>query len=147
MEAHQPNSGRYVRQGLGQRVAAAELDSPTISSACIVAEGATSPSNLRNSKSTRIRAPRGRSCLMVVSVGLKCAARAMSSKPTTATSFGTPVVLFQTVGSARAPQQHQLFGVFDYAGRTWTIEAGVGIGLTEATDHVVLKLLLSRDLN
>jgi hypothetical protein len=44
-------------------------------------------------------------------------------------------------------QQHQLFGVFDYSGKTWTVEGGVGIGLTSASDHVVLKLILSRNLN
>jgi hypothetical protein len=46
-----------------------------------------------------------------------------------------------------AHQQHQLFGVFDYGGKPWSIEAGVGIGLTNATDHLVLKLMLQRDLN
>lgn len=44
-------------------------------------------------------------------------------------------------------QQHQLFGVFDYNGKPWMIEGGVGFGLTSATDQVVLKLILSRDLN
>jgi hypothetical protein len=44
-------------------------------------------------------------------------------------------------------QQHQLFGVLDYNGKPWTIEGGIGVGLTSATDHVVLKLILSRDLN
>lgn len=44
-------------------------------------------------------------------------------------------------------QQHQLFGVFDYAGRPWSIEGGVGVGLTGATDHLVLKIILSRDLH
>ncbi len=48
---------------------------------------------------------------------------------------------------ASAQQQHQLFGVFDYHGKPWTIEGGVGVGLTNATDHLVLKLILSRDLN
>jgi hypothetical protein len=46
-----------------------------------------------------------------------------------------------------AQQQHQLFGVFDYNGKPWSVEAGVGFGLTSATDHIVLKLILSRDLN
>jgi hypothetical protein len=45
-----------------------------------------------------------------------------------------------------AQQQHQLFGVFDYSGKPWMIEAGVGVGLTDASDHLVLKLILSRDL-
>lgn len=44
-------------------------------------------------------------------------------------------------------QQHQLFGVFDYNGKPWMVEGGVGLGLTGATDKVVLKLILSRDLN
>jgi hypothetical protein len=44
-------------------------------------------------------------------------------------------------------QQHQLFGVFDYNGKPWTVEGGVGTGLTSATDHIVVKLILSRDLN
>ena len=44
-------------------------------------------------------------------------------------------------------QQHQLFGVFDYTGDPWSVEGGIGFGLTSATDKVVLKLILSRDLN
>lgn len=44
-------------------------------------------------------------------------------------------------------QQHQLFGVIDYSGKPWSIEGGLGLGLTHATDKVVLKLILSRDLN
>jgi hypothetical protein len=48
---------------------------------------------------------------------------------------------------APAQQLHQLFGVFDYHGKPWTIEGGIGVGLTTATDHLVLKLILSRDLN
>ncbi len=46
-----------------------------------------------------------------------------------------------------ALQQHQLFGVFDYTDKLWSIEAGAGIGLTNATDRLTLKLILSRDLN
>lgn len=42
-------------------------------------------------------------------------------------------------------QQHQLFGVFDYGGKPWKVEGGVGVGLTNATDHLVLKLILSHD--
>jgi hypothetical protein len=48
---------------------------------------------------------------------------------------------------AASQQQHQLFGVFDYAGKAWTIEGGLGFGLTGASDHRVLKLILSRDFN
>jgi hypothetical protein len=44
-------------------------------------------------------------------------------------------------------QQHQLFGVFDYKGRRWSIVGGAGVGFTSSTDRVVLKLILSRDLN
>jgi hypothetical protein len=45
-----------------------------------------------------------------------------------------------------AQQQHQLFGVFDYLGKPWSIEGGVGVGLTSASDRLVIKLILSRDL-
>ena len=44
-------------------------------------------------------------------------------------------------------QSHQLYGVLDYRGKRLEIEAGVGFGLTAASDGVTLKLLLSRDLN
>lgn len=44
-------------------------------------------------------------------------------------------------------QAHQLFGVIDRNGEPMDIEAGVGFGLTSATDHLVLKLILSKDLN
>jgi hypothetical protein len=49
--------------------------------------------------------------------------------------------------NASAQQQHQLFGVFDYNGKPWSIEGGIGVGLTNAGDHLVLKLILSRDIN
>lgn len=45
-----------------------------------------------------------------------------------------------------ARQQHQLFGVFDYGGKPWAIEGGIGVGLTGATDRLVLKIILSHDL-
>jgi hypothetical protein len=44
-------------------------------------------------------------------------------------------------------QTHELFGVIDYNGKPINIEAGVGFGLTPATDHLTLKLILSKDLN
>ncbi len=44
-------------------------------------------------------------------------------------------------------QNHQLFAVADYNGQPLTVEAGVGFGLTASTDRLVLKLILSRDLN
>ncbi len=43
-------------------------------------------------------------------------------------------------------QQHQLFAVFDYYGRM-SIEGGLGFGLTPATDHRVIKLMFSWDLD
>ena len=49
--------------------------------------------------------------------------------------------------SPSAKQQHQLFGVFDYNGPSLTVEGGVGVGLTGASDHLVLKLILSHDFN
>ena len=46
-----------------------------------------------------------------------------------------------------AQQTHELFGVVDYNGEPINVEAGVGFGLTQATDKLTLKLILSRDLN
>lgn len=45
-----------------------------------------------------------------------------------------------------AKQSHQLFGVLDINTRHMAIELGVGAGLTSASDHRVIKLILSRDL-
>jgi len=44
-----------------------------------------------------------------------------------------------------AKQSHQLFAVLDIKSKRFDIEAGVGAGLTSASDHWVLKLILSRD--
>lgn len=44
-------------------------------------------------------------------------------------------------------QSQQLFAVVDYAGEPFDVEAGVGFGLTAGSDNLVLKLMLSRDLN
>ncbi len=49
--------------------------------------------------------------------------------------------------SKAADQAHQLWGVVDRRGKTFGIEAGVGFGLTSASDHLTLKLMFSRDLN
>ncbi|MDE2220686.1 MAG: hypothetical protein KGJ52_09945, partial [Gammaproteobacteria bacterium] len=46
-----------------------------------------------------------------------------------------------------ARQTHQVFAVLDYNGQPWTIEGGIGFGLTPATDNLTLKLVASRDLN
>jgi hypothetical protein len=43
-------------------------------------------------------------------------------------------------------QSHQLFAVFDHPIGPWSVEGGVGFGLTKATDNVTFKLILSRDL-
>ena len=45
-----------------------------------------------------------------------------------------------------AKQSHQLFAVVDINTRVVGIEVGLGAGLTSASDHWVLKLILSRDL-
>ncbi len=44
-------------------------------------------------------------------------------------------------------QAHQLYGVVDKTLGNLDIEFGVGVGLTDASDKVTIKLILSRDLN
>jgi hypothetical protein len=44
-------------------------------------------------------------------------------------------------------QSQQLFGVVDYKGDPFNVEAGLGYGMTAASDRWVAKLMLSRDLN
>jgi hypothetical protein len=46
-----------------------------------------------------------------------------------------------------AQQAHQVYGVVDRTWKAWDIEAGIGVGLTGASDRATLKLILSRDLN
>ena len=48
---------------------------------------------------------------------------------------------------AKSEQSHQLYGVVDHTVKGLDIEAGVGFGLTDATDKLTFKLILSRDLN
>jgi hypothetical protein len=44
-------------------------------------------------------------------------------------------------------QSHQIFGVFDHSsGKFGDIEAGIGFGVTGASDRLALKLLWSKDL-
>ena len=43
-------------------------------------------------------------------------------------------------------QAHQIYAVVDRTWKTWDIEAGVGVGMTDSSDAVTLKLILSRDL-
>jgi hypothetical protein len=44
-------------------------------------------------------------------------------------------------------QSHQVWAVVDHTTKFVNIEAGVGFGVTAASDRVTLKLMLSRDLN
>ena len=44
-------------------------------------------------------------------------------------------------------QVHQLYGVVDCTWKTWDVEAGVGVGMTDGSDRLTLKLILSHDLN
>jgi len=49
---------------------------------------------------------------------------------------------FQPAGQ----QSHQLWGVVDYTGDPISVEAGMGFGLTSATDRLAVKLMLMSDL-
>ena len=44
-------------------------------------------------------------------------------------------------------QSHQLFGVVDYAGQSFEVQAGLGFGLTKASDNTVFKLIIAHDFN
>jgi hypothetical protein len=44
-------------------------------------------------------------------------------------------------------QSHQIYAVIDHPNKFFNIEAGIGFGLTSASDKVTLKLILSRDLH
>ena len=44
-------------------------------------------------------------------------------------------------------QGQELFGVVDYGGKLLNVQAGIGFGLTAASDDVTVKLILSKDLN
>lgn len=43
-------------------------------------------------------------------------------------------------------ETHEVWGVFDHPTKWADIEAGIGFGVTSASDRVTLKLMLSRDL-
>jgi hypothetical protein len=47
----------------------------------------------------------------------------------------------------RDEQAHQIYGVVNHAGKLMDVEAGIGVGLTHASDALTFKLILSRDLN
>jgi len=53
-----------------------------------------------------------------------------------------PLHQFETVSG----QYHALWAVVDHTSKTLDVEAGIGFGLTAATDKVTLKLMLSRDI-
>jgi hypothetical protein len=44
-------------------------------------------------------------------------------------------------------QSHQLFAVADWKGEAVAVEGGIGFGPSPGSDHLVLKLILSKDLN
>jgi hypothetical protein len=44
-------------------------------------------------------------------------------------------------------QTHELYAVVDHYSKIVNVEAGIGFGLTPASDKITLKLILSRDLN
>jgi hypothetical protein len=44
-------------------------------------------------------------------------------------------------------QSHQIWAVMDHTSKVVNIEGGVGFGLTNSSDKVTLKLMVSRDLN
>lgn len=44
-------------------------------------------------------------------------------------------------------QVHMIYGVVDHTMKLFEFEAGVGVGMTSATDSVTLKLLIIKDLN
>ncbi len=45
-----------------------------------------------------------------------------------------------------AERVRQVFGVVDYSGRNLSVEGGIGVGMTPASDDLVVKLILSKDL-
>ena len=49
--------------------------------------------------------------------------------------------------SSAATQSHVLYGVLNHVMKLFEFEAGVGFGLTSASDKVTFKLLVIRDLN
>ena len=54
-----------------------------------------------------------------------------------------PLHQFETVSN----QYHALWAVVDHTSKALDVEAGIGFGLTPATDKVTLKLMLSRDIH
>jgi len=48
---------------------------------------------------------------------------------------------------SRAAQVHQLYAVVDRSSKVLDVQVGVGIGLTDASDRLTIKVMLSHDLN
>jgi hypothetical protein len=48
---------------------------------------------------------------------------------------------------SESEQSHQIYAVIDHPNKFFNIEAGIGFGLTSASDKVTLKLILSHDLH
>ena len=44
-------------------------------------------------------------------------------------------------------QFHEVWAVVDHKGKTYSVEAGVGVGVTAGADRLTFKLMVSRDLN
>jgi hypothetical protein len=44
-------------------------------------------------------------------------------------------------------QFHEVWAVMDHVGKTWSVETGIGYGVTSGADRITLKLMVSRDLN
>jgi hypothetical protein len=66
--------------------------------------------------------------------------------------FALAVESYSDVGPLRAVlptrlESHEVWSVFDRGTRIGSFEAGVGFGVTPASDKVTLKLMFSRDLN
>jgi len=70
----------------------------------------------------------------------------------TAPSWAVAIEEYADYGSINdfapiASQGHQLFAVVDHSSPSLDIEAGIGVGLNNATDRLTLKLILSHDFN
>jgi len=44
-------------------------------------------------------------------------------------------------------QFHEIWAVMDHSFKVWSVETGMGFGLTAGSDKLTLKLMISRDLN
>ena len=66
--------------------------------------------------------------------------------------FALAVEEYSDVGPLRAvfpteDESHEVWGVFDRGTKIGSFEAGIGFGVTPASDKITLKLMFSRDLN